>query len=97
MTTASSPSSTQPSSPTEMAFSRSVLREKVKRLFARSASITATSSASAPLSSGMPPETKRISCAVSRRSRSVRSADMLPRSRSERGAVEKRMFVESSS
>ena len=80
-----------------MAFRRSVLREKVKRLFARSASITATSSASASLNSGMPPDTKRMAAAVSRRSRSVWSADMSPRRRSDRGAVEKRMPVESSS
>ena len=80
-----------------MTFRRSLFCEKVKRLFARSAAITASSSASAPLSIGMPPETSRMPLAVSRRSRSVWSADMSPRRRSDRGAVEKRMPVESSS
>ena len=95
--TASSFISAQPSSVSSIALRRRRFREKVKRLFFRSAAITASSSASASLNSGMPPDTKRMAAAVSRRSRSVRSADMLPRRRSERGAVENRMFVESSS
>ena len=95
--TTSSFISTQPSSPTWMAFRRNVLSEKVKRPFARSASIVATSSASASLSSGMPPETKFVRSLFNRRSRFVRSADRSPRRRSVSGSVEKRIFVESSS
>ena len=80
-----------------MAFSRSVLFEKVKRLFARSASIVATNSASASLNSGIPPDTKFVRSVFNRRSRFVRSADRSPRRRSDSGSVEKRIFVESSS
>ncbi len=61
-----------------MAFSRNVLSEKVKRRFARSASIVATSSASASLNSGIPPDTKFVRSVFSRRSRFVRSAERSP-------------------